>query len=394
MKYIINQNKYKLDVNDIFVIGKRANNKKRTFLFISKLLGKHLIVEPDVVKSTGYLLSSLKYGFDNEKYLNCIKHKTIPDYKEKANDNVLVLGFCETATGLGMAVASSIKNCTYQTTTREKIKDYKEILKFEEAHSHQTTHKMFNKNININDYREIILVDDEITTGNSMLNLIEELIKISNIKVFNIMSILDWRGVTELNKFKEFEFKNKVNINVYSLISGSIELDETDVIENIDETKIITEKNETITDLNLLDSMLLNTEYGEFEYFKNSGRFGVSYRNIEYTEKQCYKIASLINTKNKEKNILILGHGENIYIPSRIASYLKSFNKNVGFKTTTLSPIYCDGSIIKDKVSFLDKDNLYYFYNLNEFKNYDKVILLTETPLNIKLGSNFEIIKI
>ena len=40
---------------------------------------------------------------------------------EVQNKKVLVIGFCETATGLGMAVASAIENCIYQTTTREPI---------------------------------------------------------------------------------------------------------------------------------------------------------------------------------------------------------------------------------------------------------------------------------
>ena len=42
--------------------------------------------------------------------------------------------------------------------------------------------------------------------------------------------------------------------------------------------------------------------------------------------------------RSNEK-ILVLGHGENIYIPCRIASYIKG---DVNFKSTTRSPIYCD----------------------------------------------------
>ena len=89
-----------------------------------------------------------------------------------------------------MAVASYIKNCYYITTTRECITELKSILKFEEEHSHATTHKCFpldkSKIINAD---KIILVDDEITTGKSMINIIKELKSVSSVRDFIILSI-------------------------------------------------------------------------------------------------------------------------------------------------------------------------------------------------------------
>ena len=49
--YIIRKNNYNFSEEQLFVVGKRDNNKKRSFLFISKLLGKHLAVKPEVVKA-------------------------------------------------------------------------------------------------------------------------------------------------------------------------------------------------------------------------------------------------------------------------------------------------------------------------------------------------------
>ncbi|WP_297438119.1 TRSP domain-containing protein, partial [uncultured Clostridium sp.] len=95
------------------------------------------------------------------------------------------------------------------------------------------------------------------------------------------------------------------------------------------------------------------------------------------------------------KKVLVLGHGENIYIPSRVASYIKG---DVKFKTTTRSPIYCkeeDGYPIKEKHAFYDRGVKYYFYNKAEIESiYDKVVFLTETDLNIKLTDNIEIFKL
>lgn len=390
--YQITNNKYNFKPEELFLIGKRVNNSKRSFLFISKLLGKHLAVNPDIVKASGYLLSSLKYEFNNDSFINCIKNNCIPDFSNKTSDNCLVIGFCETATGLGMSVASSIKGCTYQTTTREPINNVKKVLSFEEEHSHATTHCMYSDNTYLNNYKEIILVDDEITTGNSLLNLINEIIKVSNIRKFSIMTILDWRNETQKKLFNDFCKKNNINIEVYSLIEG--------YLENIENTTYPKNEYQTIYDkipcsnLDCLTRTTYLNNYQKTDYFKNSGRFGVNYFDIEKTENECKIAAEKINNRVDEKNILILGHGENIYIPSRVASYLKELGKNVKFKTTTLSPIYCDGEIIKDEEIFLDRGDTYHFYNREEAESYDKVILLTETQLNTKLCDNLIIFKL
>lgn len=388
--YSITKNTYNFNPEDIFLLGKRANNPKRNFLFISKLLGKHLSVNPEVVRATGYLLSSLKYPIPEQSFVDCIKYGKKPNYNHRARDKVLVIGFCETATGLGMAVASSIIGSTYQTTTREPIVGMHKLLTFEESHSHATTHNMFSDTTKLEDFEKVILVDDEITTGNSLLNLIIELSKKSSIREFNIMTILDWRSDTQKQKFIDFEEVNNVKINVYSLLEGNFSEEDSLILNNKNSEEI---KNKTFIDGNL-ETFPRRTVQGaitNISYLKNSGRFGVSYEDIQETEYDCMKAAEKISKNVFSNKILVLGHGENIYIPSRVASYLQEMGKDVKFRTTTLSPIYCDGNIIKEDSLFNDNNNIYHFYNKSETKNYEKVILLTETPLNIKLCDNISI---
>ena len=150
-------------------------------------------------------------NIDISKELN----KAIP-----INQKTLVIGFAETATGLGMSVAASIKNATYVTTTREEIPNIKKVFTFEEEHSHATTHKMYFDDFY--KFDQIILVDDEITTGNSMLNLIKALVKFTNIKNFTILSILDWRNNDQKSEFHRIKRKLKIDIATYALISGQI----------------------------------------------------------------------------------------------------------------------------------------------------------------------------
>lgn len=379
----IRENKYNLNLNDLIIMGKRINNNKRNFLFISKVLGKHIEAKPKVCKEIGLKLARLIFDKEEKSYKN--------------NEKVCVIGFAETATGLGMAVASYIKNCYYITTTRECITELKSIFKFEEEHSHATTHKCFplDKD-NLVNSEKIILVDDEITTGKSMINIIKELKKVTNAKNFIILSILDWRNEEYRKAYDELVNEENINLEVLSLISGDIKVkDTTTYIDTNDE---VINDTADVLNYNVLDRINLKTSYEkEVEsYLLYTGRFGVEFNEIEELEIRCKDIANRLQSliESNEK-ILVLGHGENIYIPCRIASYIKG---DVYFKSTTRSPIYCedvDGYPIKEKHVFYHKGVKYYFYNKSEIeKKYDKVILITEDDLNIKLTNNIIIVRV
>lgn len=403
MQINIKENIYGLNLDDLMIKGYRANNPKRNFLFISTVLGKHIELKPDVCRLAGYLLAS-RLSDDSELTKNIVKAFKESDYKNindlfknffRCKEDILVLGFAETATGLGMSVASSIEDSYYLTTTREEITEIESLLKFEEEHSHATTHKCFllDKERLLKAER-IVLVDDEITTGKSMLNIIKELKRVTNIKNYTILSILDWRNKEYLDLYDSFIEEEDIDLEVLSLISGEIKIEDTTTFYDKEEKFL--EGKIKLTNLNSLDRIELKTSHGLESYIKDSGRFGVEFKDIRSLEEKCKDIARDIEKElGALKKTLVLGHGENIYIPSRIAAYL---NGEVYFKTTTRSPIYaCKEEFypIKEKHIFYDNDIKYYFYNKDKIeRNYDRVILLTENDLNIKLTKNISIFKI
>lgn len=387
--YKVVNNKFNIPEELIFCMGKRDNNEKRDFLFISKLLGKHLSVDPDVVKSTGYLLSSLKYGFNNESYLSCIKGKSKSSFSEHANDkDVLIIGFCETATALGMSVAASVHGSCYITTTRENILNINQILRFEEPHSHASIHNMYSDSFDLNRFKEIIFVDDEITTGASVLNLIKEIAKLSDVRKFSILTILDWRSEIMKDAFKRYASENKTIINVYSLISGYIHETKPLIYKNKNVTNI--EKTQDSISLNVFNRQIVSTdENPHMTYVSSTGRFGIDSDDIAAIEEFSNTTAEMISGHLGSNNhILVLGHGENIYIPSRVASHLKTFGFDVLFRTTSRTPIYCDGKIIKDVQTFVDRGVKYHFYNRKEAETFDKVIMLADTPFDKMICNN------
>lgn len=405
LKIDIKENKYGFNIDDLVVMGSRANNPKRNFLFVSKVLGKHLEVKADVCKATGFLLAHLVYEnnspFKVDIFKNYIANPINNDETIKGemtkyitpNENVLVMGFAETATGLGMSVACAIKDSYYVTTTRERLTSVNSFFNFEEEHSHATSHKCYLQDLDkLKNADRIILVDDEITTGNTMLNLIKELEKVSKAKKYTVLSILDWRNPEYLERYEEFKKELNVDIEVKSVIYGHIESLDNTVYTGDMETELT--ENITPVTIDVLDKVTHSLEDGgQKEYIKTTGRFGVSYDQMRGLEAKAKLLAiKLSEGLTEESKVLVLGHGENIYIPSRVASHLQ----NADFKTTSRSPIFVkeDKNYPIREKHFFDVEGVkYHLYNKTDIeKNYDKVFLVTEDKITTKLTENMEII--
>lgn len=366
--YRIVSNTLNIPIDDMFVVGKRDNNTKRSFLFISKLLGKHLAVKPSTVKDTGARLASL-YSDDGHR--------------------VLVIGFCETATALGLSVASAINGADYIATTREPVIGLRQILSFEESHSHAPSHSMFSDSICLYDYDEVVLVDDEITTGHSMLHLIEQLVGQSSIRRFSVLTILDWRRNADRQAFNDFALRHGVRIHVHALVTGEITEEDHVVYHNKPITMVENDIPSKAT--SVFPRRMVMTTDGPIPYFVHSGRFGISHDEIEQIETLSQRAANRIAEDLQGNTVLVLGHGENIYIPSRVAAKLQEAGFSVMFKTTSRTPIFVDEQIIKDAETFMDRGVRYHFYNREEAEEFDNVILLADTPFYAHLCNKLRI---
>lgn len=397
------KNPYNFNLNDLVQVGKRLNNPKRNFLFVSKVLGKHLSVKPNVLKSIGYLLGNEVYPNNNlniNLITNYIKNSTDEDsiknelkkYIEPVNDKPFVIGFAETATALGMSVASSIKGSYYITTTRENL-PLQSFFDFKETHSHATDHRCYLINkLKFIGSKTVILVDDEITTGNTMMNLIKELNKICSDKRYVVVSIMDSRNQEYIDKCNKFAKNHNINLSFKSLITTKIKVKNNNVYSG-DNEDIITTK---IDDIKFLKGFNKISYNNSKEYTSVSGRFGVSFDDITEIEKTAKLIADKIRPLISEKdNVLVLGHGEDMYIPSRVANYL---SPKAMFKTTSRSPIYTkniEGYPIKQRSSFNIDNVTYYLYNKDLLeKIYDKIFFISEFDMKFKLLDKIQIINI
>lgn len=153
------ENKTNFPAEKLFAIAKRENNEKRRHLLVNFLQAKHLPVQPEITLQLFSQLGNL----------------LAQTYREK---NVLIIGFAETATAIGAAVAQCFgASAHYLHTSRENILDAARIVDFNEEHSHATEQVLFCHNWEkICDNVDCILfIEDEITTGKTILNFIAAL---------------------------------------------------------------------------------------------------------------------------------------------------------------------------------------------------------------------------
>src|SRR5699024_8839894 len=110
-------------------------------------------------------------------------------------EKVAIVGFAETATAIGNYMAAMIENCVYYTqTTRENFPSIKPLISYEEEHSHATSQKLYGDLNQLIKCDRIIFVEDEISTGRTILNFIKEFDKLDLNLKYSVASLLNWQN--------------------------------------------------------------------------------------------------------------------------------------------------------------------------------------------------------
>lgn len=149
----------KFEVSDLVRAARRDNNTKRPYLLVNPAQGKHIPVEPHTALSV--------FGALGEQV-----RQAIPD-----GQSVLVIAFAETATAIGAAIAAALPGTVYfMQTTRENVPNT-DYLYFSETHSHATEQRLCTRGLDevLPKVQHIVFAEDEVTTGNTILHLIDAL---------------------------------------------------------------------------------------------------------------------------------------------------------------------------------------------------------------------------
>ncbi len=332
-----------IPLDELFDIAERRN-PKRAFLFVSKVLGRHIPVSPSVMRSVYQQLAQ--------------------QFSTELEGPVLFIGMAETAVGLGAGVFDELRSrfsdSVYLTSTRHPI-DGELLCEFKENHSHATDHLLYlpddiELRRRVVQAKTVVLIDDEATTGNTFINLLAALVEpnksegvsLTQIKQVITLTLTDWSGsaITE---------KCPLPVQTISLVQGDWDW-QADPDAPI---PIMPEVNVTAS--------------GDFPIIgkQSWGRLGMSVPAGD--------LGSQISTFSGEK-LLVLGSGEFVWEPFLLAERMENQGADVKYSSITRSPISTSFAI-KSAIAFTDNYGLgipNYVYNVAH-QHFDRILLCVET---------------
>jgi hypoxanthine-guanine phosphoribosyltransferase len=353
----ITHNPLHLPLDCFFLMAARVN-KKRGFLFVSKLLGKHIPVHPLLPLLTSGLMAIQYFEETTGKEimekeaisqgLLSNKDDQIKEAYELLSSIVLefdrdpiIIGFAETATALGQAFFDRIERAFYICTTRENVEGLNAGLQFEEEHSHAVDQQCFVHQDVMDNQKPVVLVDDEVTTGKTALNIIRNIHSKYPRKHYSVISILDWRSDEHKRQYRELEEELGICIKTTSLLAGRMEFEGVTLdTVTYDYTPEFRDEESTYKTFDI-SSFFTKSKYtnkvNKVHYIRESGRLGVADQDKKAIEEGCRQAAEYLSAHRTGKNTLCLGTGEFMYLPMKIAA---DMGPGTRYHSTTRSPVF------------------------------------------------------
>lgn len=299
-------------LGELIGLAQRENNKKRKNLIVNNFQAKHVPAKPS---ETLRLFERLAERIE---------------LSENAS-KVLIIGFAETATAIAAAVSAHIGDCIFLHTSRENIPPEFCVADFSEEHSHASEQYLFSKDGDavFVGVKRIIFVEDELTTGKTILNLINILkTKTEPDCRFSAASLINGMSSENLSEFA------KRGIDLYYLVK----------LDN------------SIEDMNRELNIISAPDHGENSsctmyneriiFGKKDPRLGCS--SAEYESAVGAMIKSVLNNYSRELSgsmtIDVIGTEECMYPAIRLGEALEKMGHQVRSHSTTRSPIVPSGS--------------------------------------------------
>lgn len=333
--------------NELLRLAKRYNNPKRAYLLVNPLQGKHLAVSPTAALDMMYSLGDM--------------------LREKYPTARLVIGFAETATAIGAAAAERIPDCRYINTTREDIAADK-WLYFSEEHSHASEQKLCADRLS--EYAErtdtVILIDDEISTGKTLINIVERLRTVRGFEGKRIVAASIISRVSD---------ENLARLNAAGVISECLlKLPEEDYTAEVERFEV--------TGAERIEAQ--QCEPKTYTFTAADTRIGViAAEYADMCEKNAAAMAETVGgVLSENSGILVLGTEECMYPAICLGRELERRGfKQVRTHSTTRSPIGICGAAdypIREGYrirSFYDNDRETFIYNPDR---YDAAVIVTD----------------
>ncbi|MGB5876098.1 MAG: phosphoribosyltransferase domain-containing protein, partial [Psychrobacter nivimaris] len=354
------RDRYQLE--DLLGFAQRIN-PKRAFLFVSKVLGRHIPVAP----------SNMREAFTNLADL-------VPNHLPQP---ILVIGMAETAVGLSAGVHQALQTRYPQAlllnSTRHAQHDESSdpngtdslLTTFCEDHSHASQHLIYQSKDSVTQAqllasKTLIMVDDEASTGNTCVNVVTALREagLTQLEQVHLTTLVDWSLDQETpnpqSDAKPARMADRlagIEFHRHHLLSGAWQWTDAPNPEPISMPSV---------DTTAAGSQALGDtgNWGRFPTLDSTKGFA-NYLSSFQTAFTRFNSQEKFDVTQLPKRILVLGSNEFVWLPFLLAEWLETESKKlsgdtasmVNFSALTRSPIALGGAITT-MLSFSDNYGL------------------------------------
>jgi hypothetical protein len=274
-------------------------NPRRGFLIVSKVLGRHVPARPSEMRASLRDLAA-----------------KVPDLPGPA----LVVGLAETAVGLGHGLFEELHRLGlrggFLHSTRQAV-DASLLGRFQEPHSHASAHLLYRPaEIDLAAVRSLVIVDDEVSTGTTLVNLAQALAPaLPRCEAILAAALTDWSGSADwLERMPQ-------PARCVSLLRGRLDW---------------------VPDAAPADDEAFDAAAGALGTLLAGGPFG----RLGITEPAGFPLPDLgALALPPGRALRVVGTGEFTYAPFLLAERLEQAGHDVAMQSTTRSPVRLGGAI-------------------------------------------------
>jgi len=363
-------------------------NPRRAHLLVSRVLGKHVPQRPETVYRAGFDLGL-----------------AVGELLGEEAGSAVVLGYAETATGLGHCVADGLA-VPYLHSTRRPVAGVEPVGGFEEEHSHATSHLLLPEDPGFfAGSGPLVLVDDELSTGRTVVNTVTALHTRFPRSRYVVAALVDLRDDRDRELFDKTAAELGVRIDVVAVVSGAVGL--PDGVLERGAALVAAEEARQSCDPHVATgdpAPLRRVELGWPLGLREGGRHGFGAGDRAALDAALPGMAAriaeaLAEGQGPRGRVLVLGTEELMYAPLRLAAALQQLWTGTGgtgevwFSTTTRSPVLAlddPGYAVRTRLTFpahdapADGGGTRYAYNVapgrDGARRFDAIVLVVDSP--------------
>jgi hypothetical protein len=334
--------------NTHFFHLERENNPHRKEAFTADFLGKICpVTSLELNVGTEYLTNLLEESLGTQPVVG----------------DVLIIGLTESGVIPSILMQKNASRKGITNTLLSSTRRFSSGIVFTERHSHGPDHSIPIPQQNVT---EVWLVEDEITTGLTIYEILSRFCYKLGIQRVRVFAFTDFRNKTQREELKSAALDLNIDCLFHSFLSSNN--------ANTTTKRTVKFSCNVKTNLHFPKASMRDIESKAEAWHMPDMRSALK----QQQNKTVGQLSRQFEKTCQYCNVLVVGEAIDI------ATYLALDNPRIAFQHITLSPWKIDGSSIVSKVTF---DNKFYLYN---HENLNRNIFIINDPIDQLITSTIE----